>query len=195
MGRKWPGNSGQRLTRTFGAKLEYSRDVASTRDRAEARVMTDRQMMRASDGERQQVVDRLRAAMEDGRLKMDEYMDRMGQAYEAVTYGDLARLHADLPAGPKGKKEPVPTPQAGPVRRGAFAELPTALRVLWIIWLVPVCINVVVWALVSGTSGHLVYPWPLWVAGPFGAALFAVSAGVKASRRGHSPPRQLPPGK
>ena len=35
--------------------------------------------------------------------------------------------------------------------------------------LVP-AINVVVWALVSGTSGHLVYPWPLWVAGPFGAA-------------------------
>ena len=35
--------------------------------------------------------------------------------------------------------------------------------------LVPV-ISVVVWALVSGTSGHLVYPWPLCVAGPFGAA-------------------------
>jgi hypothetical protein len=155
--------------------------------------MTNRQMMRASDSERQQVVDRLRAAMEDGRLKMDEYVDRMGQAYEAVTYGDLARLVTDLPPAPKAAKQPAPAVRDDLDRQGVFASLPTALRVLWIIWLVPVCINVVVWALVSGTSGHLIYPWPLWVAGPAGAALFAVSAGVTAARRGRRPSqRQLP---
>ncbi len=168
--------------------------------------MDNRAMMRASDSDRQQVVDRLRAAMEDGRLKMDEYMDRMGRAYEAVTYGDLASLHADLPATPAGKRAaavPAVVPQADLARHGVFAELPTALKVLWTIWLVPVAINIVVWALVSGTSGHLVYPWPLWVAGPSGAALFAVSAGVTAARRGRRPaaapapapaPRQLPAG-
>ena len=43
-------------------------------------------------------------------------------------------------------------------------------------------VNVVVWALVSGTTGHLMYPWPLWVAGPYGAALFAVSAVVSQIR-------------
>jgi hypothetical protein len=197
MDRKWPGNSGQRLTRAFDGRLEYAGFVVNTRHQTEARAMNDRQMMRASDSDRDEVVARLRTALEDGRLKMDEYMDRMGLAYEAVTYGDLARLHADLPGHTKAVKAPEPaSPSAEVERRGVFAELPTALKVLWTIWAVPVAINVVVWTLVCITTDHLVYPWPLWVAGPFGAALFAVSAGVTASRRNRRPrPRRLPASK
>jgi len=67
--------------------------------------------------------------------------------------------------------------------------------VLWTIWLTAVSINVVIWVLVSGTSGHLIYPWPVWVAGPSGAALFAVSAGVTQIRRSRrSSARRLPAG-
>ncbi|HEY1918708.1 MAG TPA: DUF1707 domain-containing protein [Streptosporangiaceae bacterium] len=159
--------------------------------------MNDRQLMRASDGDRDEVVARLRTALEDGRLKMDEYMDRMGLAYEAVTYGDLAKLHADLPGPARAPKVSAPVvpgaATAAVERRGVFAELPTALKVLWTIWAVPVAINVVVWTLVCITTDHLVYPWPLWVAGPLGAALFAVTAGVTASRRSRRPaPRRLP---
>ena len=54
-------------------------------------------------------------------------------------------------------------------RAGYLAGLPAVLKVLWVIWLVVVSVNVAVWALVSGTSGHLAYPWPVWVAGPSGA--------------------------
>src|ERR1035441_2583957 len=176
--------------------------------------MDDRQKMRASDGDRQERVKRLRAALEDGRLKMDEYLDRMGLAYEAVTYGDLAALHADLPeAGSMAKREATPPatapqagaappggvarllaaphadrPEAGSMARreapppatapqavaappGVVADLPAALKVLWTIWLAAVSINVVIWVLVSGTAGHLIYPWPVWVAGPSGAGL------------------------
>ena len=39
--------------------------------------MVDQQMMRASDRDRQQVVERLRSALEDGRLTMEEYVNRM----------------------------------------------------------------------------------------------------------------------
>lgn len=53
--------------------------------------MGDQQRMRASDRDRQQVVERLRSALEDGRLTMEEYVDRMEVAYQAVTYGDQAR--------------------------------------------------------------------------------------------------------
>ena len=60
--------------------------------------MGETQTMRASDRDRQEVVDRLRGAVEDGRLTMDEYMQRMELAYQSVTYGDLAPLQADLPA-------------------------------------------------------------------------------------------------
>ena len=51
--------------------------------------MEDRPDMRASDADRQEVVERLRGALDEGRLKMDEYLERMGLAYEAMTYGDL----------------------------------------------------------------------------------------------------------
>jgi len=43
--------------------------------------MDDRLTMRASDQDRQEVVDRLRGALADGRLKMDEFEDRVGLAY------------------------------------------------------------------------------------------------------------------
>jgi hypothetical protein len=159
--------------------------------------MNDRQKMRASDSDRQEVVDRLAAALEEGRLKMDEYAERMGLAYEAVTYGDLAVLSADLPeAGAVTKREAAPpatAPQAAAAPPGVVADLPAALKVLWTIWLAAVAINVIVWVLVSGTAGDLIYPWPVWVAGPSGAALFTVSAGVTAIRRGRRSAAQHPP--
>jgi Domain of unknown function (DUF1707) len=157
--------------------------------------MGDRQAIRASDRDRQQVVDRLGGAVGDGRLRMDEYMERMELAYQAVTYGDLAPLQADLPAaGSASEGDPVAPPAtAAPAlaaRRCSVAGLPAALRVLWATWLVAVAVNVVVWVLVSGTTGHLIYPWPLWVAGPYGAALFAVSAVISQTRG--SRPRAAP---
>ncbi|HEX9517250.1 MAG TPA: DUF1707 domain-containing protein [Streptosporangiaceae bacterium] len=42
--------------------------------------MGDRDLMRASDEDRQQVIERLRAALEEGRLKMEEFTERMGLA-------------------------------------------------------------------------------------------------------------------
>jgi uncharacterized protein DUF1707 len=154
--------------------------------------MVDQLTMRASDRDRQQAVDRLRSALDDGRLTMDEYVDRMEAAYKAATYGDLAPLCADLPtstpviAGPqRAAAATAPTAVVSPA--GYLAGLPAVLKILWTIWLTAVSVNVVVWALVSGTGGHLAYPWPVWVAGPCGAVLFAVSAGVTLFRRSRPP--------
>ena len=58
--------------------------------------MGDQRKMRASDHDRQQVVEQLRSALEDGRLTMEEYVDWMEVAYQAATYGDLSPLCADL---------------------------------------------------------------------------------------------------
>ena len=147
--------------------------------------MEDRPDMRASDADRQEVVERLRGALDEGRLKMEEYLERMERAYEAVTYGDLVPLYRDLPEakpaarpGARAAARPAqaPRPHAEVVKRGAFAGLPTPLKVLWTIWATVVSINVVVWVLVSATTAHLIYPWPLWVAGPWGVVLLGVSA-------------------
>jgi Domain of unknown function (DUF1707)/Domain of unknown function (DUF4190) len=55
--------------------------------------------MRASSADRERAVDVLKAGFAEGRLTQDEYNDRMGLAYAARTYGELATLTADLPAG------------------------------------------------------------------------------------------------
>lgn len=148
--------------------------------------MDDRQTMRASDHDRQEVVDLLRRAVGDGRLQMDEYVGRMELAYQAVTYGDLVPLHADLPAAARVTASATAS-NAAPASRyrliAALASLPAVLKALWTIWLTAVSVNVVVWSLVSATTVHLVYPWPLWVAGPYGAVLFALSLPFAASRR------------
>jgi hypothetical protein len=149
--------------------------------------MDDRELMRASDDDREQVVDRLRTALEEGRLKLEEFTDRVGLAFQAVTYGDLAQLHADLPAaGPQAAPGPAPAVAAPPAAAGHpgfFADLPVPLKVLWTLWLAAVSVNVVVWLLVVASSRQLIYPWPVWVAGPYGAVLLAVSAPVVHSRR------------
>jgi uncharacterized membrane protein len=53
--------------------------------------------LRASDTDREQLVDVLKAAFSEGRLDQDEYTARMDQAYSAKTYGELRGLVADLP--------------------------------------------------------------------------------------------------
>lgn len=148
--------------------------------------MQDRQDVRASDLERQKAADRLRRAVDDGRLTLHEYDSRLGSAYQARTHGELQALFDDLPlagsvstsAGPPAAAVSAPTaPTARPARSG----MPTALRVLWAIWGAVMAINVVVWVLVGLGNGGLEYFWPMWLLVP-GAVIFAVTVAVGAGR-------------
>jgi hypothetical protein len=56
--------------------------------------------MRAASADRERAVDVLKAGFAEGRLTQEEYNDRMGRAYAARTYGELAALTSDLPIGP-----------------------------------------------------------------------------------------------
>src|ERR671915_1694097 len=60
--------------------------------------MRSHHSLRASDADRDAVVDRLREAAGEGRLEPDELEQRVDGALRARTYGDLAELLADLPA-------------------------------------------------------------------------------------------------
>ena len=55
------------------------------------------QHLRVSDAERQAVADRLAEHFAAGRLDQAEFDDRMGQAMNAKTRGDLSGLFSDLP--------------------------------------------------------------------------------------------------
>ncbi|MEV0039216.1 DUF1707 domain-containing protein [Streptomyces sp. NPDC050804] len=53
---------------------------------------------RASDAEREQIAERLREAVAEGRLDMEEFDERLEATYKARTHGELAPLVRDLPA-------------------------------------------------------------------------------------------------
>jgi len=63
--------------------------------------------VRASDADREHVVGVLREAFAEGRLTADEHSARVGQAYAAQTYAELATVSADLPAGASTRR-PAP---------------------------------------------------------------------------------------
>src|SRR5712691_8452687 len=56
--------------------------------------------IRASDKERESVVDVLRDAYTDGRLTLEEFDDRTSAAYASKTWADLRELTMDLPIQP-----------------------------------------------------------------------------------------------
>ncbi|MER7759521.1 DUF1707 domain-containing protein [Streptomyces sp. NPDC097619] len=73
--------------------------------------------LRASDADRELVVERLREAVAEGRLDMDEFEERMTTAYASRTYGELEPLTRDLP-GAGGAPLPVAHVPAAPVPAG-----------------------------------------------------------------------------
>jgi hypothetical protein len=71
--------------------------------------------LRASHEDRDAVIEVLRVAAGDGRLTAEELDERLEIAFNARTYGELARLTADLPAGPVAAPVPaVPAAQVTP---------------------------------------------------------------------------------
>lgn len=74
--------------------------------------MTESGELRASDAEREAVVEQLRVASVDGRLTLVELTDRTEAAYTATTHAELALLTQDLPAaGVAPLASPVPAPE------------------------------------------------------------------------------------
>jgi hypothetical protein len=79
--------------------------------------------MRASDADRDRVIDILRAATADGRLTADEFNERMEAALASRTFRDLAPLTADLattpatgPASAPASRAPGPAPAEDVIR-------------------------------------------------------------------------------
>jgi len=110
--------------------------------------MTDRPI-RASDQERESVVDVLRDAFTDGRLTFDEFEERTAAAYAAKTWGQLWELTADLPAQPRLGADLNHRSQAGPPVPPAIRP-PRARRSRPFDRVLPVLF---VWILISAAAG------------------------------------------
>ena len=114
--------------------------------------MTDRPI-RASDKERESVVDVLRDAYADGRLTLDEFEERTSAAYAAKTWTELRELTADLPVQPPLGADLYHRPQDARPQAGPPAARPQrAGRDHPLGRLLPV---VFVWILISAAAGSL----------------------------------------
>ncbi len=74
-----------------------------------------RPALRASDADRERIVDVLRTAAGEGRLDVEELDERLSAAYTMRTLIELEELTHDLV--PTGSAEPVPTMEGGVVVR------------------------------------------------------------------------------
>ena len=87
-----------------------------------------RERLRASDADREQVIDSLKAAFAQGRLAKDEFCMRAGQALASRTYGELHAIASGIPAR---RSEPSPAAIArARVRRRADAR-----TLVWVMFL------------------------------------------------------------
>ncbi|MFI7440992.1 DUF1707 SHOCT-like domain-containing protein [Nonomuraea indica] len=126
--------------------------------------------MRASDVERDRVAAVLREHTAVGRLTMDEFNERLELLYKSKTRGELARLTADLPDVDLSRHQVAKVPEAS-VQKKQHA----GMRAAWGAWAMASSINWAIWLIISVTSGDMVYPWPLWVMGPWGVILLVSS--------------------
>lgn len=103
--------------------------------------MTEDGGIRASDADREHVVEILREAYSAGRLTLEEFDERTTSAFAAKTWGGLRTLTSDLPqqaklAIPRPAPEVKPAPDkplpvaAGPPRRRLSPMLP--ILVIWL---------------------------------------------------------------
>jgi uncharacterized protein DUF1707 len=142
--------------------------------------------LRASDADRARVAEVLGTHMSAGRLTVAEYDERLARTYASRTYGELAELTTDLPAagtpaagttaGPSGATTATPQPAAQACGSGWVGGWGhwgpgASLRAARARWLSTAAIVLVIWAATSLAAGSLIYFWPVWVIGPWGAML------------------------
>jgi hypothetical protein len=136
--------------------------------------------MRASDSDRDRVAEALREHVAQGRLTADEFNERLDLVYQSRTYGDLAKLTSDLPDTDLHNlpAQSHPAPQRRPSTAGQ-----KGLKAAWAAWATVSAINWTIWLIVSVSSFSFIYPWPIWVMGPWGAVLLVSTLFSNERRR------------
>jgi hypothetical protein len=97
--------------------------------------MSKHDSLRASDADRDAVIDRLREAAGEGRLEPEELEQRIDGALRARTYGDLAELLADLPGDgrvylPRAGWRTIPIAQSALLGAGLVVAVTIALALV-----------------------------------------------------------------
>jgi hypothetical protein len=150
--------------------------------------MVDSPDLRAGDEDRDHTITLIREAFAEGRLDAGEFETRMTSAQSARTYGELAALVSDLPVQPPSAPVVVPASAgvASPTATSDEIDLDdedTNIRKGWAAWAgVSLLVNVI-WVGSWLSEGEPGYYWPIWVMGPWGAAMVIGTLNRRAERR------------
>jgi DUF1707 SHOCT-like domain len=122
--------------------------------------------LRASDADRERVIDALKDAFVQGRLTRSELARRAGQALESKTYADLASATAGIPAG-RAATAPRQHAAAPPARRvnwkvvawvlSAIIVLPGLGVAFFATYYGSLYIMLLLWGIGAAATGA---PWP-----------------------------------
>jgi len=159
--------------------------------------------MTVSDADRERVIALLREQAGEGRLDMDEFGQRLDEAYQAASLDDLQHALRELPvpavkpppsqspdqfASPKPPPSSIrrdhrhrphggPRPPAlTPQARAAMAKAAWKGHLYTYVWVN--LLLVFIW-LMTGAG----YPWPMWSIGPWGIGLAAHGSAHRAATR------------
>jgi hypothetical protein len=135
--------------------------------------------IRASDADRDRVAAALREHSVEGRITMEELNERLEATYSSRTLGELQTVTSDLPEHDTYQL-PIPASRhagSAPATRRPQDLYKKSVHAAWGSWAVVNLVCFVIWLLstvgsVAGGQG-LIYPWFLWVAGPWGAVILA----------------------
>ena len=126
--------------------------------------------LRASDADRERVVDGLRTHAAAGRLEAEELAERVEAAYRAKTVGELDELTRDLPA-PEAERSPARTGPSGRRNRALREHVRTCVLVNALL--------IAIWAFTGAD-----YFWPVWPMLCWGFGLASHALAVRGSPRG-----------
>ena len=157
--------------------------------------------MRASDADRERLVEQLREHHAAGRLTLDEFEERMRKAYESRTYGDLRTLTRDLPVDLAqlniqnaarqhphrgvvevgGLNVTIPQIRIGADRAGRIARRRNPVAASVSSWLALSVLLTGIWLIsnISSGGGWTDF-WPIWPIGITG--LLMLTRGIRGGR-------------
>jgi hypothetical protein len=116
-------------------------------------------LIRASDTDRDRAVDQLRQHLADGRLTMEEFTERVDEAYEARTTADLQQALRELP------HVRVSEPRTPEQREKAATRQLKKQRQLRSQLVTFVLVNtflVAIWLVTSVAAGEPIFFWPIF---------------------------------
>ncbi|GAA2118972.1 DUF1707 SHOCT-like domain-containing protein [Actinomadura alba] len=139
--------------------------------------------IRASDADRDRVAAALREHCAEGRITMDELHERLETVYAAKTVGALQDVTADLPETDLYEL-PVPATRKATMapahRQSGALDRPAARNPLAVYAAVNL-VTFTIWLISCVASGSVLFPWWIFVAGPWGVAILA---GILSGSRG-----------